>query len=291
MKHPTIVAIWIVSLFFAAQLVGLLMMQKYMVVVDGQFEYNSMPSFFGLPIERPEVSPTVMASLIWGGLLAGTLLVFLLLKHGWLWIWKFWYTLAVMLCLTVAFGSILSSPAPSILAFVFGLWKILRPNIIVHNLTEVLMHGGLAVIFVPVLSVKSMLVVFVLVAVYDAYAVWKSKHMIALAKFQAKSGIFAGLLVPYHIPHKKMVQKIEGKQFKLHKFRTAILGGGDITFPLLFAGVVQQEFGFTSALIITICTSGALFCLLFLGKKDRFYPAIPFLLAGALTGLGLSLLL
>ena len=290
MKHPTVVAIWIVSLFFSAQIIGLIVLQKYMVVEEGRIAYLGMPSFFGLPVERPEVSPTVMASLIWGGLLIGTLLVFLLLKHGFLLVWKFWYAFAVMLCLAIAFGSLFYSPWPSILALFFGLWKILKPNVIIHNLTEVLMHSGLAVLFVPLLSVKSMLVVFVLVAFYDAYAVWKSQHMIALAKFQAKAGMFSGFLLPYHVPHKKIVRKIEGRRVMLHKFQTAILGGGDVAFPLLFAGVVQQEFGFLSALSVAVCTAVALFGLLFLSKKGHFYPAIPFLLAGSLVGFGLSLL-
>ncbi len=291
MKHPAAIALWMVSLFLAAQLVGLFVLQKYMVVREGVLYYQEVPSFFGLPMERPDISPGTTSSLIIFGLIIGTLLVFLVLRLGYVFMWKFWYGAAVVLCLNVAFAGFLNVRLAGGLALLFGLWKLLKPNIIVHNLTEVLVHSGLAVIFVPLLSVKSMLVLYFLVAVYDAYAVWKSKHMVKLAKFQARSGIFAGLLLPYHVPHRKIFGMIAGRRVKLHKFRTAILGGGDVAFPLFFAGVVQQEFGMIPAFVVAVCTAASLYCLLAFGRKDRFYPAIPFLLIGSLLGLGISFLL
>ena len=48
-------------------------------------------------------------------------------------------------------------------------------------------------IFVPVVNVVSMIVILFLISVYDFIAVWKTKHMIRLAKFQAKMKLFAGL--------------------------------------------------------------------------------------------------
>ena len=36
------------------------------------------------------------------------------------------------------------------------------------------------------------------------------------------------------------------------KKKVAILGGGDVGFPLLFAGVVMKEFGFFKSLIVPV---------------------------------------
>ena len=85
------------------------------------------------------------------------------------------------------------------------------------------------------------------------YAVWKSKHMVKMAKFQTKSNIFAGLMLPYQKKTGKVVSavtKTEKKESAPHtaiekkkELKTAILGGGDVAFPLLFAGVVLKSTG------------------------------------------------
>ena len=48
--------------------------------------------------------------------------------------------------------------------------------------------------------------------------------------------------------------------------------------------------GFLKTLIITLFTTIALLLLFLLSKKDRFYPAMPFLSAGCLLGYGVMLL-
>ena len=83
------------------------------------------------------------------------------------------------------------------------------------------------------------------------YAVWKSKHMIKLAKFQSDAKIFTGLLVPY-------------KEKKKESF--AMLGGGDMAFPLLFSGVILSSVG-AIALIIPFIVTLSLFLLLYFGKN------------------------
>jgi hypothetical protein len=90
--------------------------------------------------------------------------------------------------------------------------------------------------------------------------------------------------------------------------KRAILGGGDLAFPLLFAGVVLQDkvgklFGTgvplgastTQGVLAAACVSmGAIIAvasLFFFAKKDKFYPAMPFITAGCLLGWAASLLI
>ena len=76
------------------------------------------------------------------------------------------------------------------------------------------------------------------------------------------------------------------------KVRTAILGGGDIAFPLLFSGVIlKTTANYLNPLIITIFAAIALLLLLMKGEKDKFYPAMPFLSLGCFIGYAVVLLL
>jgi presenilin-like A22 family membrane protease len=82
--------------------------------------------------------------------------------------------------------------------------------------------------------------------------------------------------------------------------KTAILGGGDIAFPLIFEGVVMEKLltqglsksvAFMQTSIIVLTTAIALFLLFAYAKKDKFYPAMPFVTAGCLVGWAIVLLL
>jgi hypothetical protein len=82
--------------------------------------------------------------------------------------------------------------------------------------------------------------------------------------------------------------------------RSAILGGGDIAFPLLFAGSVMEELiisGFTRemayfrTLLVPLFAGAALYLLFVKSEKGKFYPAMPFITVGCLIGYGLVLIM
>ncbi len=169
-------------------------------------------------------------------------------------------------------------------ALIFGFWKVFKPNFWIQNLTEIFVYGGLAAIFVPVFNMFSVSILLILISIYDIYAVWKSKHMVTLAKSQMKAKVFAGILIPYQ-PIKSLAEKKLSGSLKKIKVRTAILGGGDIGFPLIFAGVVMKDFGLWQSLIIPVFALLGLAALLFTAKEKKFYPAMPFISAGCFLGL------
>lgn len=184
------------------------------------------------------------------------------------------------------------------LAVGIAIWKIWRPNFIIHNLSEIFIYGGLAAIFVPIMNLFAIFILLVLISIYDMIAVWQSKHMVKMAKFQTQSQVFAGLSIPYQLPKGKTA-KIQmkphkhapKKSVKTEEIKTAILGGGDIGFPLLFAGVLMKSVGFVKVLVVPAVVSVGLFLLLYFAKKDRFYPAMPFLSAACFVGYGVLLLI
>ena len=125
--------------------------------------------------------------------------------------------------------------------------------------------------------------------------------------------MFAGLLIPYEKKQKDMPKpkkelkhetkiklSLPEKGFKEENVKSAILGGGDIAFPMLFAGAVMtwliesglsKQLAYFESLVVILFAGFALFGLFMKSKKDTFYPAMPFISAGCFIGLGIVYLL
>lgn len=296
MKHILKITIILVIAFFLSQIIGLAIINEYIdhetTEETGNVTWTALP----YDIARPEIEESSSFIFIILAILLGTFLIFLIMKFGKVFLWKIWFFLAISITLVVAFKPFIPEVLAGILAVVLAGYKIFKPNIYIHNISELFVYGGLAAIFVPVINFFSVIMLLFLISIYDMIAVWKSGHMISLAKFQTKSKVFAGLLIPYRLPTKS--KKKKGTKLKKVNVRTAILGGGDIGFPLIFAGVVMKNLmlvepeiiGFLKALIIPIFVSIALLLLLTKSKQDTFYPAMPFLTIGCLIGYGVLLL-
>ena len=280
MKHSLRMTIILLVIFLLAQFIGLGIIYKY---IDFNQSTEEETVFKDLPIgERPPLEEKTSFLPVILTILIGTVLLLFIIKRNLIWIWRIWFLMAVTICLTTVLSIFIPVIISFIIALALGIWKIFKPNFIVHNLTELFIYGGLAAIFVPVFNLLSVSILLILIALYDAYAVWKSKHMITLAKSQAESKVFAGFLLPYKIPKAKPLIKT-----KPVKVRTAVLGGGDIGFPLIFAGVIMKEMGVWQSLVIPIFASLGLIYLLWKGDQNKFYPAMPFIGAGCFLGLGL----
>ncbi|HLC96506.1 MAG TPA: presenilin family intramembrane aspartyl protease [Candidatus Nanoarchaeia archaeon] len=295
MKHTTTVTLWLVVIFFMTQLMGLATVNKYIeveVINDTTSISHGELALIGQPpeVENKELQwiPIIIAVLI------GTAILFLLIKFRLRNVWKYWFLVVVWMVLTVSFDVYMIWQVAVVLAAFFALMKVFKNNMVIHNLTEIFMYAGLALILINFLNIISASILLVAISLYDAYAVWKSKHMIKLAEFQSESKLFAGLSIPYQR------QKINdgGKKSKVE---TAILGGGDMGFPLIFSAAVMEHLiivkqlpkltALFQTLVIPVIVSMALFLLLYKGKKDTFYPAMPFLSMGCFLGYGLILLL
>lgn len=262
MKYSYKITLILVALFFIAHVVGLFVTNEYL---EEELPYG---------IERPELEESTSYIPLLIAILIATGLVLLLVKIRAMKLWKVWFIFATVYLLGIAFSAFLTGVLALILAIGFGLWKFFKPNVYVHNFVELFVYSGIAAIFAPVMGLLAVSILLILVSIYDYIAVWKIKHMVTLAKFQLKAKLFAGLLVPVE----------NGK-------RSAILGGGDIGFTLLFSGVVLVKLGFLQALIVSLATAIALFLLFMYSKKNKFYPAMPFLSAGCFLGLLISLLI
>lgn len=274
MKHDLYITLILISLFLGSHLIGLFVIKKYLP------EDQQLP----LGITKPEFDKKTSYIPIIISLLIATFIALILIKLSAVRMWKLWFFLSIFLTLTVSFAAFLPELIALVIALLFSLLKIFKSNIFIHNFAELFIYGGLAAIFVPVLSIFSIIILLILVSIYDMIAVWKTKHMISMAKFQAKSKMFAGLFVPYK--SKAVLEQATAKKVETKKkvYREAMLGGGDIAFPLLFSGVILRDFGFSQAVITSLTAAIALFILFMLAEKKKFYPAMPFVTAGSLIG-------
>jgi presenilin-like A22 family membrane protease len=287
MKHPAPLTLALIALFLASQLIGLFIVSKYVQFTPaGEVEYKELP----YDIERPDVSPTYAIVMIVSAVLVGTGILLVIIHFKKFSLWKIWYFLSIFLTLAVALSAFIPQGYAALIAAVAAVFKAFKPNIIIHNLSELLIYGGLAAIFVPLLNIVTAAILLVLISAYDAYAVWKSKHMVTMAKFQTSSGVFAGLALPYKMGD-SFAPPEKSSKIPASKSQSAIIGGGDMGFPLIFAGAVMLQVGLYKAMIIPVAATIALTILLLMGKKNHFYPAMPFISTGCFIGYGITLLL
>jgi presenilin-like A22 family membrane protease len=324
MKHTAKVLLAFVSLFLLSQVLGLYLLSisvSNIVETDtGSIQVIYTNTSIG---ERPEVEGYSSLLYIAIGVLIGTILLLLIAKFNKVKFWKVWFFLAAWMTMSISLGVILGERLfvfGGIIAALLALAKINYPNPILHNLTEILMYAGIGLFLAPILSVPVAILLLIAVSIYDAYAVWKSKHMVKLAEFTKKSNLFPGLALAYtEDNHKTRIlsstpkmhnSKSGAPEFVLEdknkpkkkksETRIGVLGGGDVIFPLLFAGAVFTQLisrGITSqvalavSLIISIGAAGAITLLFIYGKKDRYYPAMPFITAGCFAGYLITLLI
>ena len=147
-----------------------------------------------------------------------------------------------------------------------------KPNVLVHNF--LLISGMIGIGSIFGLRLDPLFVIFLLIifSIYDIIAVYKTKHMIKMAKEFVEVRAIPGLVLPQKFsevsaPLKEV--KMGGKFL--------ILGSGDIVFPLLLVSSLVP-FGVLKSFIIAIfATLGLLASIfLFLSQKTRKpIPALP----------------
>ena len=89
----------------------------------------------------------------------------------------------------------------------------------------------------------------------------------------------------------KKMKASNKKSKKGIKVNVAILGGGDVVFPIILAGTVLAVLGLLQAFIIVLGATASLAALFYLGKKGKAYPAMPYITTGCLIALGIAFLI
>jgi presenilin-like A22 family membrane protease len=306
MKHTNKITIILVSMFLITQLFGIFVVGQYAPVTD---EITNT-TIYNLPygLEPPEeVGPGNALISILIAIVFAVFLMFILMRYKVEIILRIWFFIVVALALAITLNSlILNIPSSAIIAIIVALplsfFKIFKRNIIVHNITELGIYPGIATIFVPLFAspkgVWYVVALLILISIYDIYAVWHAGFMQKMAHYQInKVKAFAGFFIPYigkkqkEIITKAQNSKSKKAKQKQVKVNVAILGGGDVLFPIILAGVVLFTLGLVQAVLISLGATAALTALFIFSQKGKFYPAMPFISAGCFVGLALAYLI
>ncbi|HEB47102.1 MAG TPA: hypothetical protein ENI22_01390, partial [Candidatus Pacearchaeota archaeon] len=298
MKHNLKITAILLAMFVVTQMIGIYTVNHYLV------PDNVLP--FGL--EPPEIEKESDYYSIFPGIIIAfiiaILLFFFLTRLKIEFVLKLWFFVVVLLALSIFFFSVFSSlnyalTFSLLIALPLAFIKIYGRNFLVHNFTELLIYPGIAAVFVPILNVLTIVGLLVLISIYDIWAVWHSGIMQKMAKYQiTQLKIFSGFFVPYLSKNvknriaklKKTLSKSQLNKKKI-KINVAILGGGDIVFPIIAAGVMLKTLGIASALLVALGATLGLAYLFFFAEKRKFYPAMPFITGGILAGILISYLL
>lgn len=350
MKHPLSTTALLIFLFVCAQLVGVALLS--LNISDISIDQNGVRSVkhdTTVVGDRPETSGSGSLLYIVIGVAVGTALMLVIIKFKLIRFWKAWFLFAVWLSTSIALDVIIPGTMALILCFIVAVWKVYYPNAVVHNMTEIFMYAGIAILIAPLFTIWWAIALLAIISVYDMIAVWQSKHMVVMAEAQRENKLFAGLYIPRRnkesasktidtrttqravpvaAPITRMIRttnaagkrvtkrivmdeppappsmKRTGKDNAKNDVTTtsttsggtksgAILGGGDIAFPLIFSGVVMDwaivqgtspMIALYQTLAVTVGATAALTLLFVFAKKDRYYPAMPFISAGCLVG-------
>lgn len=194
---------------------------------------------------------------------------------------------------TIYFGGILTLGlwlggfALLLMAFLVLLW-LKHPFALLHNFCLVLAMAGLGSTLG--LNFKPLMVVAFLVffSIYDFIAVYKTKHMVKMAKEMVKSGGILGFVIP---------QKFSDFTASLKGVKPGgkflILGGGDVVFPLLLAVSLVPQSIFYSLLVAIFSLIGLLFVFFIFAKQKtrQPIPALPPIALFSILGYLLTILI
>ena len=149
------------------------------------------------------------------------------------------------------------------------LWWAKKPSVLIQDICMILAMAGvgssLGVTFTP-LTVVFLLVIF---SIYDFIAVYKTKHMVKMAKEMIENRAILALVIPQTLyGFKENLGEIKlGGQF-------LILGGGDVIFPLLLSTSLISQ-GVINSFIVAIFAVVGLSVSFYIFSSQKFRQAIP----------------
>ncbi len=170
---------------------------------------------------------------------------------------------------------------------------LLYPEWYVIDLSAIILSIGAVTIFGISISPYLVIPLLIVLALYDAISVYKTKHMIDLADTIVDLKLPVLFIIPYKIKYRfrKQVGGLK-KQVKRKERDALFVGVGDVVIPGI---LVISAYSFTSSLEISLSVVAGIItgfiCLMVFPSKDKPHAGLPFLNTGAIIGYILSSLI
>ncbi|MCX6813354.1 MAG: presenilin family intramembrane aspartyl protease [Candidatus Azambacteria bacterium] len=174
---------------------------------------------------------------------------------------------------------------PDTWAFIFSLFLIflyiIWPRVWFHNLILILTLPGIAALLGASLNPWTTVLILIIMSVYDYVAVYKTKHMVRMAKAMISGRAIFAMIFPEHWHGFKshLNEAHPGEGFMM-------LGTGDFVFPLIMVASAYTISPVAAWLVFSFALIGLLLMhLIFVSQKIRRpMPALPPLAAFAIIG-------
>lgn len=182
--------------------------------------------------------------------------------------------------------------------FLSDIWSLIISSLLVisysfysyvwfHNLILVLTLPGIAAVLGASLSPYTAVVLLIFMSVYDYIAVYKTKHMVKMAKAMIAGRAIFAMIYPEHWHGFKMRvnEAHPGEGFMM-------LGTGDFVFPIIMATSAYTISAVAAWIVLAFSLFGLLLMhiIFSLQKVRRPMPALPPLAAFAIIGFFVAIL-
>src|SRR3989344_2819821 len=168
MKHTLKITLILVFLFLIIQTIGIFVISKYYsteISASGEKieKLNKLPYDLDYPQFERETSyiPIIILFLI------GTIFALILVRLNANVLWKFWFIFTIAITCAIALTPFLGSLIAGVIGIILALLKVFKRSLITHNLPELIMYSGLAVLFFNIFSVISIIILLLVISVYD----------------------------------------------------------------------------------------------------------------------------
>ncbi|MBD3359670.1 MAG: hypothetical protein GF365_03115 [Candidatus Buchananbacteria bacterium] len=167
-----------------------------------------------------------------------------------------------------------------VVAFLLLSWAFYR-NIFIHNVIIVLAVSAIAVIFGLNFMPSAVILILLFLAIYDFWAVYKTKHMVKMFSGIAKAKVHFSLIIPQSF--KSLFKKTKTVSPSIEFM---FLGTGDLALPAILV-VSSLKISQLTALLTAlgaVCGFVFLYILFITQKKRAPMPGLPPIILGTLLG-------
>ncbi len=197
------------------------------------------------------------------------------IKHG---IFRAFFFLAVFAGGFFSF-SVFFYELALLFVFLLLLFFYIKPLVILHNLCFMVGLAGAGAVIGLSLSPIQVAFLMVLLCLYDVFSVYKTKHMVKMAREMVSAKAVMGFIIPFSL--KDFFADLRETEIRSRFF---VLGGGDVLMPLIFAVSFLQAGLASSLFIVFVAVIGLLFTFLLFMRFMRPIPALPPLAFALLLG-------
>ncbi len=180
--------------------------------------------------------------------------------------------------------------AAVIISAIVGLAWFLAPRVWLHNIALLLAMASLGAVFGRMLSPWTAMILLLIIAVYDFFAV-RFGYMLWLASKLSESNTLPAFFIPRFLSEWKSSLKEKSitdlAEVEPLDREFSILGGGDIGFPILLASSVYFAYGFTDAVLVAVFSLVGIIGAYWIQAvflKGKPMPALPPIAALSLVG-------